>query len=467
MKKTKIITSLGPSSYNPDVFEQMVLNGANVARINFSHATLEEKENDVAVVKEVTKRTGIHVGILYDTKGPEFRNGMLENDEITLVEGKTIRMVKEEVLGNSERFSVNHPSAIDSLNVGDVVLLENGLMKIEVISKEKDGVTCQIINGGILGNRKSLSAPGVKLDIPFISEQDKEDIIYACRHEGDFLALSFVSCKNDVLEAKEILKAENRTDLKIISKIESMTGIENLEEIIEESDGIMVARGDLGVEVPMTMLPIYQKQIIKACREHGKICVVATEMLESMKKSPRPTRAEVSDVANAVLDGADAVMLSGETTTGKFPAETVKFMADICENSEKYYNNHFEFKEYIGTTETIAESVVASSRVQDVKVIVASSVSGYSARRISNLKPKCPILATCTSDKTARSLALNYGVYTTVVPELTDTDEILETAKNKAIEMFDLVKDNKVVITGAVPNTGEKRITNFMKIDEV
>ena len=467
MKKTKIITSLGPSSYNPDVFEQMVLNGANVARINFSHATLEEKQNDVAVVKEVTKRTGIHVGILYDTKGPEFRNGMLENDEITLVEGNTIRMVKEEVLGNSERFSVNHPSAIDSLNVGNVVLLENGLMKIEVISKEEDGVTCKIVNGGILGNRKSLSAPGVKLDIPFISEQDREDIIYACRNDGDFLALSFVSCKNDVLQAKEILKAENRTDLKIISKIESMTGIENLEEIIEESDGIMVARGDLGVEVPMTMLPIYQKQIIKACREHGKICVVATEMLESMKKSPRPTRAEVSDVANAVLDGTDAVMLSGETTTGKFPAETVKFMADICENAEKYYTNNFEFKEYIGTTETIAESVVASSKIRDVKVIVASSVSGYSARRISNLKPNCPILATCTTAETARSLALNYGVSSTVVEEFDDTDKVLETAKNKAIEMFNLESDDKIIITGSVPNTGEKRITNFMKIDEV
>lgn len=467
MKKTKIITSLGPSSYHPDVFEQMVLNGANVARINFSHATLEEKKQDVECVKEVRRRTGAHIGILYDTKGPEFRNGILENDEITLIENKTIRIVKNDIIGNNEQFSVNHPSAIDSLNIGNTILLENGLMKLEVISKENDGVTCKIINGGILGNRKSMSVPGVKLDIPFISEQDKEDIIYACRNDGDFLALSFVSTKEDVLQAKEILKQENREDLKIISKIESMTGIENLEEIIEESDGIMIARGDLGVEVPMTMLPIYQKKIIKACRERGKICIVATEMLESMKKSARPTRAEVSDVANAVLDGADAVMLSGETTTGKFPADTVKFMAEICENAENFYNNNFEFKNRIGTTETIAESVVASSKVLAVKVIVASSVSGYSARAISNLKPNCPILATCTTDKVARSLALNYGVFTTVVPELHDTDEVLEIAKNKAITMFDLKTDNKIVITGAVPNTQEKRITNFMKIDEV
>ena len=335
MKKTKIICSIGPSSCSPDVMEQMVRNGMNVARINFSHATTEEKEGVVASVKEVRQRTGANIGILYDTKGPEFRSGMLENDEITLKEGNTIRVVKEDVLGNEERITVNHPQALDSLKVGDIILLENGLMKIEVISADNDGgVTCKIINGGVLGNKKSLSVPGVHLDIPFISEQDREDIIYACNHDGDFLALSFVSTKDDVLEAKEILKEYNREDLKIISKIESTTGIDNIDSIIEVSDGIMVARGDLGVEAEMEDLPILQKMIIKKCREQGKVAVVATEMLESMKKSARPTRAEVSDVANAVLDGTDAVMLSGETTTGKFPVETVSYMANICEHTE-------------------------------------------------------------------------------------------------------------------------------------
>ena len=430
MKKTKIITSLGPSSYIPDVFEQMVLNGANVARINFSHATEEEKEKDVATVKEVTKRTGLHIGILYDTKGPEFRNGVLENDEINLVEGKTIRVVKENVIGNEERFSVNHPNAIDSLEVGNVILLENGLMKMTVVSKEEDGVTCKIINGGVL-------------------------------------ALSFVSCVEDVLEAKKILKEQNREDLKIISKIESMTGIENLDSIVEESDGIMVARGDLGVEVPMTMLPIYQKKIIRKCREKGKFCIVATEMLESMKKSARPTRAEVSDVANAVLDGADAVMLSGETTTGKYPIETVKYMGEICENAEKYYNGIFEYKDKIGITETIADSVVESTKVLNIKVVVASTVSGYSARKISNLKPNSMILATCTSEKVARSLALNYGVYSCIVPVCNSTDEVVEIAKEKAKAMFNLQPKDKVVITGGFPNNGTKRITNFMKIEEI
>ena len=469
MKKTKIICSIGPASCSPDVMEQMVKAGMNVARINFSHATKEEKEGVVASVHEVRKRTGANVAILYDTKGPEFRNGMLENDEINLVEGKTIRVVKESVLGNEERFSVNHPQAIDSLNVGNVILLENGLMKLEVISKEEDGVTCKIINGGVLGNKKSLSAPGVKLDIPFISEQDREDIIYACEHEGDFLALSFVSCANDVLEVKEILKEYNREDLKIISKIESTTGIENLESIIEVSDGIMVARGDLGVEAPMEELPILQKMIAQKCREFGKICVVATEMLESMKKSARPTRAEVSDVANAVLDGTDAVMLSGETTMGKYPIETVRFMANICENTEAHvdFADTFDSSREINVTETIATSVVEAANMLNSKLIVAATMSGYTARKISNLKPNCLILAGCASEEVARSLALNWGVYTDIVPVYNSTDEVLNDSIKKAHEFINLEKGDTVVITGGFPNTSVNRTTNLMKIEQI
>ena len=470
MKKTKIICSIGPSSCNPDVMEQMVRSGMNVARINFSHATLEEKQGVVASVKEVRKRTGANIAILYDTKGPEFRNGMLENDEINLVEGKTIRVVKENVLGNEERFTVNHPNAIDSLKVGDVILLENGLMKIEVISEDNDGgVTCKIVNGGVLGNKKSLSVPGVHLDIPFIGDQDREDIIYACEHEGDFIALSFVSTKEDVLEAKEILKQYNREDMKIISKIESTTGVENLDEIIEVSDGLMVARGDLGVEVPMEELPFLEKLMIRKCREQGKVCVVATEMLESMKKSARPTRAEVSDVAYAVMSGADAVMLSGETTMGKFPIETVSYMANICENAEKHYETKisFDYKKTIGLTQTIANSVVASANMLEAKLIAASTVSGFTARKISNLKPNCPILAVCPDEKVCRGLALNYGVYTKVVPMLNTTDEVLEEALKSAREFMPMEKKDIVVLTGGFPNTGLKKTTNLMKIEEI
>ena len=468
MKKTKIICSIGPSSCSPDVMEKMVYAGMNVARINFSHATKEEKEGVVASVKEVRKRTGANIGILYDTKGPEFRNGMLENDEITLVEGEQIRVVKENVLGNKERFSVNHPQAIDSLNVGNVILLENGLMKIEVISKEDDGVTCKIINGGVLGNRKSLSVPGVHLDIPFISETDREDIIYACEHDGDFLALSFVSTKEDVFAAREILKEYNREDLKIISKIESTTGIDNIDSIIEVSDGIMVARGDLGVEAEMEDLPILQKMIIKKCREQGKVAVVATEMLESMKKSARPTRAEVSDVANAVLDGTDAVMLSGETTTGKFPVETVSYMANICEHTEgsAHFRGLFDYKKRIGLTQTISTCVVESAEMLSSKLIVAATISGFTARKISNLRPTCPILAACPDVNVSRSLALNWGVYTTHVPVLGTTDEVIAASIEKAKEFMQLEEGDTVIVTGGFPN-GAQKTTNLMKIEEI
>ncbi len=467
MKKTKIITSIGPASNEPEVFEKMVLNGANVARINFSHATIEEREKAVSTVKKVRNKLNTNIAILYDTKGPEFRNGNLEGDEINLVPGKTIKIVKDKVLGNEERFSVNYPEVLDNLEVGNTILLENGLMKIEVIEKEEDFVNCKIISGGVLGNKKSLNVPNVKLDIPFINDVDYEDIVYACRHDGDFIALSFVSSKDDVLKVREILKKENREDIKLISKIESMTGIENIDEIIEVSDGIMVARGDLGVEVPMTKLPIYQKKLIEKCREKGKVCVVATEMLESMKKNLRPTRAEVSDVANAVLDGTDAVMLSGETTSGKYPVETVKYMSDICIEAEKYYDNSFRNKTKTGVTETIVASVVESSKIFDIKVVVASTVSGYSARGISNLKPDCYILATCTTSEVARSLALNYGVITTVVPFVHSADEVVEIAREEAIRVFDLKKNDKILITGGFSKNTEKRITNFMKIEEI
>lgn len=468
MKKTKIICSIEPSSCNPDVMEQMVYAGMNVARINFSHATLEEKQNVVSVVKEVRKRTGEHIAILYDTKGPEFRNGMLENDEINLVEGKTIRVVKENVLGNEERFSVNYPKAIDSLKVGDIILLENGLMKIEVISIENDGVTCKIIVGGILGNKKSLNVPGVNLDIPFISDIDREDLIYACLNDGDFIALSFVNTKDDVLAARKIFKEYGREDIKVISKIESAMGFDNLDDILEVSDGIMVARGDLGVEIPLQTLPFYQKTIIRKCREFGKICIVATEMLETMKKNARPTRAEVSDVANAVLDGTDAVMLSGETTTGKHPIEVVKYMAEICENAEKYYdyNKTFNSIREVDITETIAKSVVDSAAMLDVKVIVVATMSGYSARKISNLKPNSFILATCPSDEVARSLALNWGVYPKTVQVYNSTDEIVEDAKIHAANFLNLQKGDIIVITGGFPNNITKK-TNFIKIDEI
>lgn len=469
MKKTKIICSIGPASCSPDVMEKMVISGMNVARINFSHATLEEKIGVVESVREVRNRTGEQIAILYDTKGPEFRSGMLENEEITLEENKTIRFVKENILGNEERLTVNHPQALDNLKVGDVILLENGLMKTEVISTEEDGVTCIIKTGGVLGNKKSLSVPGVKLDIPFISEQDKEDIIYACLHEGDFLALSFVSTKEDVLEAREILKQCNREDLKIISKIESTTGVENIDSIIEVSDGIMVARGDLGVEVPMEHLPVVQKMLVRKCRENGKIAVVATEMLESMKKNIRPTRAEVSDIANAVIDGTDAVMLSGETTAGKYPVLAVKSMADVCDNTEKYldYERNVETTFKNDVPSTIARSIKEATNDLDIKAIVAATMSGYTARKISNLRPSTIILAACPDENIARKTMLNFGVYPVIQHQSMSTDELVNACKKQAKDFFDLQTGDYVIITGGFPNNMAVNKTNYMKIEEI
>ena len=466
MKKTKIVCSIGPASNSYEVFKKMVDAGMNVARVNFSHATIEERETVIDLVKKANAELGKNIGLLFDTKGPEFRNGEVEDGGIKLIPGEIIKIVKENVIGNHERFSVNHPEAVDSLNIGDTVQLENGLMKIEVIGKDSDSVTCKIINGGTLGSKKSLFAPGVKLNIPFISSDDEEDIRYAVRNNGDFLALSFVSSKEDVLEARKIIESE-KGSIKIISKIESMTGINNLDEILSVSDGVMVARGDLGEEVPISLLPVYQKKIIQRAREFGKVCIVATEMLESMKKNPRPTRAEVTDVANAVLDGTDAIMLSGETTVGAYPVEAVSFMASIASDAEDHSAKHFSYNGKIGRTECIAKAAVDLTSYVDVAAVAVESISGYSARMISNFRPNAPILANCTTEKTARSLALNYGIYTCIVPLMDDTDELVNLVMQKTKEFFNLKKDDRIVITGGLPGIENERITNFLKMETI
>ena len=468
MKKTKIICSIGPMSVNPDVMEKMVYAGMNVARINFSHATIEERNKVIESVEEVRNRTGRNIAILWDTRGPEFRSGKLENGPIELVSGRTIRIVKDDILGTQEKISVNHPEALNSLSVGDIIFLENAKMKLSVISCESDGVTCAIIDGGTLGECKSISVPGIKLDIPYVSELDREDIKYACLHGGDYIATSFVSSAEDVIEIKNILKSYGREDLQIICKIESDLGIKNLESILEVSDGIMVARGDLGTEIPSEKLPIVQKKMIKTCREMGKVAIVATEMLETMMENSRPKRAETSDIANAVLDGTDAVMLSGETTVGKHPVETVEAMARICEVTEQYADFDY-LKQYRSTDvpTAICESVVDSANHLNAKLICASTISGATARIISNLKPNAIILGLCPNAKVGRSLALNWGVYPVILPICESTDEVLTESINKARQFMDLDKGDIVITTGSFPNTGIATPTNLMKIEEI
>lgn len=484
MKLTKIICSIGPASNQPDVMEQMVNNGMNVARLNFSHATLEEKEQFLSCVRECRKRTGKNISILWDTKGPELRGCVMEEDDegnegAQLVAGNTIRLVKEEVLGNKDRITFNHPSVINSLEIGDEVWLENAKMKVVVESVEKDGVTCRITQGGFLGSRKSCIIPGKPLNIPYVSEKDREDIKYSCENGGEYLAISFVSCKENIMEIKEILKKNGREDLKIICKVESLFGVQNIREIFENSDGVMIGRGDLGSEVPPEEIPAIQKNIIKIGREMGKIVIVATEMLETMMENNRPKRAETADIANAVFDGTDAVMLSGETTVGKHPIETVSAMARTCEASEKYVDFTGKFKLPENDQKdcvALASGVINCANIMDAKMIIVQSHTGKTARILSNLKPRVPILAICEDEKLGRRIGLNYAVYPFVSNRETSIDKFIVEAKKCALEFakregIKLESGDKILITAGFVESDENSRkyvdSNLMKIDVI
>ena len=466
IKKTKIICSIGPASNKKEIMEEMVLKGMDCARINLSHASHEEILKTIEVIREVRKSTGIPFAILYDTKGPELRT--LEfSKNIEVKTDDTIKMIKDKVSGNKEQFSINHPEVIDKIEVGNKVLIDDALIEFEVIKKNKESVVLKALNDGVLKSKKSVSIPGVDLDLEFISKQDKQDIEFAATHSCDYLALSFVNKKEDVESARKIIE-EAGGDARIISKIESKMGVENIDEIIKVSDGIMVARGDLGVEAHIEELPFLQKQIIKKCRENGKFAIVATEMLASMYDNPRPTRAEVSDIANAVIDGTDCVMLSGETTVGKYPIDAVEIMANICRETEKTidYTKHTEYKRKIGISDTIAKMAVDASEFDNIKLIVTATMTGFTARKVSNLRPNCTIMACCPSSHIAEKVALNFGVKSVITEIFDDTDQMVEHLKLKAKEEFELNDGDLIVITGGFP-PGRTRRTNYIRIVEI
>lgn len=470
MKKTKIICSIGPATQSWEKFKGIVDAGMNVARINFSHATLEERKQDEDLVKRANDELGTNIAILYDTKGPDLRTCTFDGDYIELVEGSTIRIVEEDLKdkGNKEKISFNYRNIVKDLKVGMSVLLDDGFYKLVVEEVLDDEVVCRIINGGTIKSRRGVCIPGIKLDIPFVSEEDKNDIQYACEHDGDYLALSFVNSADDVQEVKKLCAQFGKPNMKIISKVETQYAMDNLKEIVEMSDYIMIARGDLGIETGVENLPLYQQMMIDECHLQGKGVIMATQMMSSMKHNIRPTNAEVTDVANAVLQGCDAIMTSDETTMGEYPVETIQKMNEICEKVESYCR--FENDSFVNTekdiTSTIAESVVTASNDIEAKVIVAATMSGHTARKISNLRPVAPILATVPNQKVARELALNYGVYPVLVKEYNSTDEVVHDGKEKAIDFAKLNKGDYVIITGGFPNTGNK-ITNFMKIEEI
>lgn len=474
MKKTKIICSIGPSTQKWENFKGIVEAGMNVARINFSHATLEERKLDEELVERANKELGANIAILYDTKGPDLRTCNFEGDYIELVAGETIRIVEEDVLGTKDKISFNYKGILKDIKVGMSILLDDGFYKLVVESMEEDasgsvtGIVCRIMNSGKIKSRRGVCIPGIKLDVPYVSEQDKEDIKYACLHDGDYLAISFVNCAEDIREVRKLCKEFGKPNMPIVSKVETQYAMDNLDEIVDESDIIMIARGDLGIETGVENLPLYQQMMIDKCRAKGKRVVMATQMMYSMKNNIRPTNAEVTDVANAVLAGCDAIMTSEETTMGNYPVETIQNMAEICQKVESYYRyeitNGIEKKGDI--TSIIAESVVTASNELDAKLIVAATMSGHTAQEISNLRPNSIILATVPSAKVAKGLALNYGVYSTVVKEYNSTDEVVADGKKQAQDFMELKAQDKIIITGGFPNTGVKR-TNFMKIEEI
>ncbi len=467
MKKTKVICSIGPASDSVEVMSEMVNEGMDCARINLSHATHEDILKTLDVIRQVRKECQMPVSIMYDTKGPEFRTLKFKDGGVALKKGDTIKMSKSCIHCNEEEFGVNHCDAIDFIKNGDKVLIDNALFELEVIAKETDHVLLKALGNGKIQNNKTINVPGVDLKLDFMSEVDKSDITFAAQHACDYLALSFVTAKEDVIEARKIIE-EAGGDCLIISKIENSKGIENIDEIIEESDGIMVARGDLGVEVPVEELPILQKSIIRKCREKGKFAIVATEMLASMYENPRPTRAEVSDIANAVLDGTDCVMLSGETTIGKYPVQSVKIMSRVCKKVESTidYSKHVAYKGTIGVSDTIAKLVVDAVEFSDIKLIVTTTMSGFTASRISNWRPNSMILACCPSSHIAEKVVLNFGVKPVITEIYENTDDMVENARKLAQKEFNLNKGDLIVVTGGFP-LGQSRKTNYLRIVEI
>ncbi len=466
MKKTKIICSIGPATHPWEKFKGLVEAGMNVARINFSHAVLEEREAVENLVKRANEELGANIGVLYDTKGPDLRTCEFENDKIDLVAGNTIRIVEEDVIGNQERISLNYKGVLKELKVGSVILLDDGFYKLIVTSVEADGVTCEIQNSGTIKSRRGVCIPGEKLNVPYISEKDREDIKYACDKDGDYLAISFVNSADDVNQVRELCKEFGKPNMPIISKVETQYAMDNLDEIVEASDYIMVARGDLGIETGVENLPLYQQMMIDKCHANGNGVIMATQMMYSMKTNIRPTNAEVTDVANAVLAGCDAIMTSDETTIGQYPVETIQTMTSICENVERITKYNLSEYKLRGTEihNTIAKCAVDATIELPVKAVVVSTLTGKTALDISSLRPNSFIIATVTDPKVARSLALKWGVYPKLVPFFDNTDDIVNEGIKAAKEAMHLQENDIVVVVGGFPKEAH---TNFMKIEEI
>lgn len=470
MRKTKIVCTLGPACLDKQTLIEMCKAGMNVARLNFSHNTHADHEKRIALIKEVREELGLPIAIMLDTKGPEYRIKTFKNGKITLKEGDTFTFTADEVEGDETRVSVNYKGLPHDLEKGDIILLNNGLLSFEVTDKTDTDVLCRVVIGGELSDRKSMSFPNKTLKRKYLSDQDKQDIKFGIEHDIDFIACSFVSCRQDLLDVKNYLSELGASGIDLIAKIENRSGVDNIEEISGECDGIMVARGDMGVEIPFEELPAIQKKIITKCRMLGKRVITATEMLESMIYNVRPTRAEISDVANAVYDGTSAIMLSGETAAGKYPVQAVRTMARIAENTEK--NIHYE-KRFLSSEFKIKNTVDAISHATcgmaidiDAKAIAVCSLSGMTARMVSRFRPPVDIVGLTTSEKTWHKLSLSWGVTPQMCENYPSTDVLFYNAQKLTKQVLGLCDGDKIVITGGVTN-GKSGNTNLIKVERV
>jgi pyruvate kinase len=470
MRRTKIVCTLGPASSTVPVLKQLVAAGMDVARLNFSHGTHEEHAVTIAAARQaVTEQRG-NLALLLDTKGPEIRIGTFAEEKIILREGEHFKLITDEVTGNETGVHVNYPGIVHDVEPGMKILLDDGLIILEVIETTASEVRCLVLNGGELTNRKGVNIPGARLNLPAISEKDREDILFAVKKDFDFIAASFVRKPSDVLAIRAILE-EHRSHIQIIAKIENQEGVDNLDKILAVADGIMVARGDLGVEIPTEDVPLVQKMIISKCNSVGKPVITATQMLDSMMRNPRPTRAEASDVANAIFDGTDAVMLSGETAVGRFPLETVQTMARIAERAETALHyaqmlENFDPPAERSVTDAISYATCYAAQELGAKAIITATQSGFTAKAVSKYKPKARIIAVTPREPVARKLALTWGTFPVLCRPTNTTDEMFATAIEAALGSGYISNGDLVIITAGVP-VGVSGTTNLLRVHTV
>ncbi len=468
MRKTKIICTMGPACNNEQTLKEMCLNGMNVARLNFSHGSHEEHGKTIELVKKVREELDLPIPIMLDTKGPEYRIKTFADGKISLSDGDVFTFTTEDVEGSQNRVSVTYKDLTKELSVGDRILVNNGLVICEVTELTDTDAVCKVIAGGDLSNRKSMNFPNKVMKGEYLSQTDKDDIIFGIRNGVDFIAASFVSNKSDIESLRKLLDENGGDDIEIIAKIENRAGVDNIDEICQVADGIMVARGDLGVEIPFAEVPAIQKHLIGKCRLLGKRVITATEMLESMIHNPRPTRAEISDVANAVYDGSSAIMLSGETAAGKYPAHTVKIMAEIAQYTEE----HIDYKKWFTTTDykirnnldAISHAACSMAIDLNAKCIVVSSMSGQTARMVSRFRSPADIIGVTTSERAWRKLNLSWGVIPAISESYTSLDVLFYQAVQKACSIMSLKKGDNVVLTGGQTN-GKTGNTNTIKVE--